>query len=273
MVESTETQLGQEPRQEQQRPPEIQQAEQLTMKSLLEAGVHFGHQTRRWHPKMRPYIFTQRNGIHILDLKKTLGMLEDAMDIVRESVAAGKKILFVGTKKQAQETIIHEATRSGQLYIHTRWLGGTLTNFPTIQKRIDYLVNLENQRDKGEFLYLTKKEASKLEERILKLNRYFAGIKSMTEMPGLVYIVDPTREKIAVAEARRAGIPIVAIADTDCDVSQIDHPIPGNDDAIRSVRLITSKIADAALAGTLEAQSREQESLAAQAEGVAAPTA
>ena len=207
------------------------------------------------------YIFTQRNGIHIIDLQKTLGMLERACDFVQETAAEGKKVLFVGTKKQAQETIVTEATRCDMHYVHERWLGGTLTNFRTIQGRINYLIQLENQKAKGEFALLPKKEALRLDERIAKLNRYFAGVKTMTEMPGAIFIVDPTRERIAVAEARVVGVPIIAIADTDCNVDLIDHPIPGNDDAIRSVRLITGRLADAALSGADEAQMQEREEL------------
>ena len=223
--------------------------EPVTMKSLLEAGVHFGHQTRRWHPRMRQYIFTERNGIHILDLQQTLQMLEDAGSFIEETAASGKNILFVGTKKQAQETIASEATRSEMLYINQRWLGGTLTNFRTLRSRIDYLTSLEEQKDQGFFENLAKKEGLRLEDRIIKLNKFFGGIRDMKTMPGAVFIVDPVKERIAVDEARKVGIPIVAIADTDCNVDLIDYPIPGNDDAIRSVRLITGFIASAALTG------------------------
>ena len=257
----------------QERVQQEMEPQHLTMKSLLEAGVHFGHQTRRWHPRMRPFIFTQRNGIHIVDLQKTLGMLERAADFVQEIVADGKKVLFVGTKKQAQETVVAEATRADMLYVHQRWLGGTLTNFRTLQTRIDYLVRLEDQQARGEFGNLIKKEALRLEERINKLNRYFAGIKTMTSVPGVIFIIDPTKEKIAVAEARKMGVPIVAIADTDCNVDLIDHPIPGNDDAIRSVRLITTRIADAVIAGAAERESRLAEEAAAEAAAVAAGVA
>ena len=232
---------------------------QITMKALLEAGVHFGHQTRRWHPKMRPFVFTERNGIHIIDLQKTMNRLEASAEFIRQTAAAGRKVLFVGTKKQAQETIVAEAARAGMPYVSQRWLGGTLTNFSTIQTRIDYLVKQEDRRSKGEFAFLPKKEARLLEEKIAKLNRYFGGIKEMTEMPGALYIIDAAREDIAVAEAKKMGIPIVAIADTDCNVDLIDHPIPGNDDAIRAIRLITGRLADAVVEGTAEAQARRGE--------------
>mgnify|MGYP001244982901 CR=1 FL=1 len=229
---------------------ESMEPEPVTMKSLLEAGVHFGHQTRRWHPRMRQYIFTERNGIHILDLQQTLQMLEDAGRFIEGTAASGKKILFVGTKKQAQETIASEAIRSDMLYINQRWLGGTLTNFRTLRSRIDYLTSLEEQKEQGVFENLAKKEGLKLEDRIKKLNKFFGGIREMKTVPGAIFVVDPVKERIAVDEARKVGIPIVAIADTDCNVDLIDYPIPGNDDAIRSVRLITGYIATAALTGS-----------------------
>lgn len=219
------------------------------MKSLLEAGVHFGHQTRRWHPKMRPFIFTERNGIHIIDLQQTVRRLQVAVDFVRDLVASGQDILFVGTKKQAQEAIETEAKRCGMPYVNVRWLGGTLTNFPTIQARIDYLVRLEDQRARGEFAALPKKEQLKIDKEIAKLNRYFGGIKKMTRLPGALWIVDPTVERIAVMEARRMRIPIVAMVDTNCDPDEIDYPIPSNDDAIRAIKLMTGRIADAVLEG------------------------
>ncbi len=231
----------------------------ITMKALLEAGVHFGHQTRRWHPKMRPFVFTERNGIHIIDLQKTMNRLEASAEFIRETAATGKKILFVGTKKQAQDTILAESDRAVMPFVNQRWLGGTLTNFGTIQTRIDFLVKLEDRRSKGEFRFLPKKEARLLEEKIAKLNRYFGGIKEMTEMPGALYIIDAAREDIAVAEARKMGIPIVAIADTDCNVDLIDYPIPGNDDAIRAIRLITGRIAEAVIEGAAEAATRRGE--------------
>ena len=221
----------------------------ITMKSLLEAGVHFGHQKRRWNPKMRRYIFTHRNGIHIIDLQKTLRMLEEAASFVSDVAAEGKKVLMVGTKKQAQDTIVNESQRGNSFYITTRWLGGTLTNFKTIQSRIDYLVELETQKAKGEFGSYTKKEALKREASIARLNRYLGGIKEMTEMPGALFVIDIGKEAIAVAEARRVGIPIVALVDSDCDPDLIDYPIPGNDDAIRSIRLVTGRITNAIIEG------------------------
>ena len=226
-----------------------QDTEAITMKSLLEAGVHFGHQKRRWNPKMKRYIFTHRNGIHIIDLQKTLNLVEEAAAFLSEVAASGKKILMVGTKKQAQDTIVTEAERSNSLHISNRRLGGTLTNFKTIQKRIDYLVDLETRREQGDFSTLTKKESLKIDEKINKLNRNLSGIKEMTEMPGAMFIIDVGREEIAVAEANRVGIPIVALVDSDCDPDLIDHPIPGNDDAIRSVRLITGRMSDAIIGG------------------------
>ncbi len=221
----------------------------VTMKMLLEAGVHFGHQKRRWNPKMKQYIFAHRNGIHIIDLQKTLRMLDTAMEFMTDMVAQGNKVLMVGTKKQAQDSIIHEATKSGAFHITTRWLGGTLTNFKTIQSRIDYLVHLEQEQAKGEFTRLTKRESLKLEDTIRRLNRHLSGIKEMTEMPGVLFVVDIGKEHIAVAEARKVGVPIVALVDSDCDPDQIDYPIPGNDDAIRSIRLVTAKMAEAIVEG------------------------
>jgi small subunit ribosomal protein S2 len=231
----------------------------VTMKSLLEAGVHFGHRKRNWNPKMRQYIFAHRNGIHIIDLQKTLRKLDEARDFISDVAASGKKILMVGTKKQAVDTILAEAERSDAFYIATRWLGGTLTNFKTIQSRIDHLVQLETRKEKGEFEVLTKREALKLEYTIARLNRYLSGIKEMTEMPGAVFIIDVGKEAIAVAEAKRVGVPVVALVDSDCDPDQIDYPIPGNDDAIRSIRLVTGRIADAILDGNNRRMSLEAE--------------
>ena len=233
----------------------------ITMKSLLEAGVHFGHQKRRWNPKMRRYIFTHRNGIHIIDLQKTLRMLEEAAGFVSDVAAEGKKVLMVGTKKQAQDTIVNESQRANSYYITTRWLGGTLTNFKTIQSRIDYLVELETQQAKGEFTSYTKKEALKREASIARLNRYLGGIKEMTEMPGALFVIDIGKEAIAVAEARRVGIPIVALVDSDCDPDLIDYPIPGNDDAIRSIRLVTGRITNAIIEGMNRHSAFEYEEL------------
>ena len=221
----------------------------VTMKSLLEAGVHFGHQRRRWNPKMRQYIFAHRNGIHIIDLQQTLQFLERAAAFVEEVGAQGKAIIFAGTKKQAQDTIFSEAQRCGAFYINTRWLGGTLTNFTTIQKRIDYLVDLEQRKGKGELFSLPKKEALKLNDQITRLNRYLGGIKEMTARPGALFVVDVGKESIAVNEAKRVGVPVVALVDTDCNPSDIDYPIPGNDDAIRSIRLVTAHMADAYIEG------------------------
>ena len=229
---------------------ETQTPEHVTMKSLLEAGVHFGHQKRRWNPKMRRYIFARRNGIHIIDLQKTLRMLEIAAEFITTVAADGKKILMVGTKKQAHDTISSEAQRANAFHITTRWLGGTLTNFKTIQSRIDYMVELETRKAKGEFERLTKKEALKLDGNIARLNRYLGGIKEMTEMPGALFVIDVGKEAIAVAEARRVGVPIVALVDSDCDPDLIDYPIPGNDDAIRSIRLVTGRMASAIIEGT-----------------------
>jgi small subunit ribosomal protein S2 len=216
-----------------------------TIKQLLEAGAHFGHQTGRWHPRMKNYIFTKRNGIHIIDLEKTVVMLDKAGAFVREVVSSGKSVLFVGTKKQAQESIKEEATRCGMYYVNLRWLGGMLTNFTTIQARIDQLVRMEDQQARGEFGRLTKKEILKLNEKIEKLNRQMGGFKEMTALPGALFIIDPTKERIALAEAKRMGIPVVAIVDTNCNPDEIDHPIPANDDAIRAIKLICSKMADA----------------------------
>ncbi len=242
-----------------------------TMKSLLEAGVHFGHQRRRWNPKMRRYIFAHRNGIHIIDLQQTLRHLEQAAAFVEDVAAQGQKIVLLGTKKQATDTIVSEAERSGAFHISTRWLGGTFTNFRTIQSRIDYLVELETRRDKGEFDLLTKKEGLKLNEAIARLTKYLGGIKEMTEMPGALFVIDIGKEGIAVAEARRVGVPIVALVDTDCDPSLIDYPIPGNDDAIRSIRLVTARIGDAIIEGKNRAAAMEAELSEGSPDDVEAP--
>lgn len=221
----------------------------VSMKSLLEAGAHFGHQTRRWDPRMKPFIFTQRNGIHIIDLQQTVRRLEEAAAWVSDLVANGGTLLFVGTKKQAQETIQAEAIRCGSPYVNTRWLGGTLTNFSTIQGRIDHLVRLEDALARGEFTRHSKKELLDIEEEIERLNRHFGGIKEMTRLPGAIYVVDPTMEYISVAEANRMSIPLVAMSDTNSNPNLIDYPVPSNDDAIRAVRLVTARIADAVLEG------------------------
>lgn len=222
---------------------------QVTMKALLETGVHFGHRTRKWNPKMKPYIFTERNGIHIIDLQQTLRSIRDAYELVRDTVANGGTILFVGTKRQAQETIAREAMRAGQPYVNERWLGGTLTNWRTISQRIDHLKDLERRRDEGEFELLTKKEALMNEREIEKLNIRLGGIRDMKRLPDLLFVVDVFREDTAVREANILDIPIVAVVDTNCDPEMIDYVIPANDDAIRAIKLITSVMADAVLEG------------------------
>ncbi len=236
----------------------------VTMKSLLEAGVHFGHQTRRWNPKMRKFIFTERNGIHILDLQQTVHLLADARNFVRDLVAEGGTLLFVGTKRQAQGAIETEARRCGMPFVTTRWLGGTLTNFHTIQNRIDHLVRMEDAKARGEFEYYPKKERLKLEEEIVRLNRYFGGIKEMTALPSAVFLIDTEKESIAVAEALRINLPIVSLVDTNCDPDVIDYPVPSNDDAIRAIKLITSLMADAVLEGLTAREFAEQASLEAE---------
>jgi small subunit ribosomal protein S2 len=226
-------------------------AESISVKQLLEAGAHFGHLTGHWHPRMKSYIFTQRNGIHIIDLEQTVVMLDRAYNYVRDLISNGQSILFVGTKKQAQDIVEDEAKRCSTYYVNQRWLGGMLTNFGTIQARIDYLVRLEDQRDKGELDYLPKKEKMKVEKQIARLNKLLGGFKEMTTVPGAIFIIDPTKEKIALAESKKVGIPIVAIVDTNCDPQGIDYPIPANDDAIKAIKLICSKIADAVLEGKM----------------------
>jgi small subunit ribosomal protein S2 len=221
----------------------------LTMKELLEAGVHFGHQTKRWNPKMQKYIFGERNGIYIIDLQKTLKKFREAYAYMRDLAALGGTVLFVGTKKQAQESVFEEATRCGMFYVNHRWLGGTLTNFATIRKSIARLKKLDEMSETGEYERLPKKEVIGLERERAKLQNTLVGIKNLDRLPSAVFIIDPKKEKIAVEEARRLAIPIVAIVDTNCDPTGIDHPIPGNDDAIRAVRLITSRMADAILEG------------------------
>ncbi|ARU62485.1 30S ribosomal protein S2 [Tumebacillus avium] len=221
----------------------------ISMKQLLEAGVHFGHQTRRWNPKMSRYIFTERNGIYIIDLQKTVKKVEEAYNFVRDLSAEGKDLLFVGTKKQAQDSVKEEAERAGQYFVNQRWLGGTLTNFSTIQKRINRLKKLETMEQDGTFEVLPKKEVIILKKEMERLEKFLGGIKDMRGIPGALFIIDPRKERIAVAEARKLGIPIVAIVDTNCDPDEIDYVIPGNDDAIRAVKLLTGKIADAILEG------------------------
>ena len=221
----------------------------VSMKSLLEAGVHFGHQTRRWNPKMAPYIYTERNGIYIIDLQKTVKKLEEAYNFVRQLSENGQSLLFVGTKKQAQEAIKDEAARCGQYYVNARWLGGMMTNFRTIRKRIDRMDQLAKMKENGTFELLPKKEVAKLELEMEKLDKYLGGVKNMKTLPKAMFIVDPHKERIAVAEARKLNIPIVAIVDTNCNPDEIDYVIPGNDDAIRAVKLIAGAMADAVLEG------------------------
>ena len=244
----------------------------VSMKQLLEAGVHFGHQTRRWNPKMAKYIFTERNGIYIIDLQKTVKKLDEAYNFVRDVAAEGGSILFVGTKKQAQESIREEATRCGMHYVNARWLGGMLTNFRTIRRRIDRLNQLKTMESDGTFDMLPKKEVVKLNLEIEKLEKFLGGIKEMKQLPGALFIVDPRKERIAVAEAKKLGIPIVAIVDTNCDPDEIDYVIPGNDDAIRAVKLISGTIASAIVEGkegqmgAAEAEAKENETDEAAAE-------
>ena len=221
----------------------------VSMKQLLEAGVHFGHQTRRWNPKMAPYIFTERNGIYIIDLQKTVKKLEEAYMFVRDTTANGGEILFVGTKKQAGDSVKEEAERCGMHYVNARWLGGMLTNFKTIRRRIERLSQLRKMEEDGTFELLPKKEVIKLKLEIEKLEKFIGGIKNMGQIPAALFVVDPKKEKIAVSEARKLGIPIVAIVDTNCDPDEVDYVIPGNDDAIRAVKLIAGAMANAVLEG------------------------
>ncbi len=221
----------------------------ISMKQLLEAGVHFGHQTRRWNPKMAEYIFTERNGIYIIDLQKTVKKVEEAYKFIAEVAANGDSVLFVGTKKQAQDSIKEEALRVGMYYVNTRWLGGMLTNFKTIKKRIDRLEQLFKMEENGTFDLLPKKEVSKLMAEREKLEKYLGGIKDMKKLPGAMFVVDPRKEKIAIAEAKKLGIPVVAIVDTNCDPEEVDYVIPGNDDAIRAVKLIAGAMANAIIEG------------------------
>ena len=239
----------------------------ISMKQLLEAGVHFGHQTRRWNPKMAPYIFTERNGIYIIDLQKTVKKFDEAYMFVREIAAEGKDVLFVGTKKQAQESIKEEATRCGMPYVNARWLGGMLTNFTTIKLRIKRLAQLHAMQEDGTFDMLPKKEVVKLQLQIEKLEKFLGGITEMKRMPGAMFVVDPRKEKNAVQEAKKLGIPIIAIVDTNCDPDEIDYVIPGNDDAIRAVKLIAGAIADGVIEG------RQGEQNAPETEEAAAPAA
>lgn len=241
----------------------------ISMKALLEAGVHFGHQTRRWNPKMKPYIFTERNGIYIIDLQKTVRKVEEAYNFVRDVVADGGKILFVGTKKQAQEAIETEAKRCGMFYVNQRWLGGMLTNYQTISKRVDRLYELEKMEEDGIFDLLPKKEVMELNHERDRLEKYLGGIKEMQGLPDAIYVVDPKKEDIAVREARILHIPVVAIIDTNCDPDIIDYPIPGNDDAIRAVKLLTETMANAVLEAK---QGEETEAVEETEESVAEET-
>ena len=229
----------------------------VSMKQLLEAGVHFGHQTRRWNPKMKKYIFTERNGIYIIDLQKTVKKLDEAYNYVKEVAAEGGDILFVGTKKQAQESIRDEALRCGMHYVNARWLGGMMTNFKTMRTRIDRLNQLKTMQADGTFDMLPKKEVMKHLAEIEKLEKYLGGVKEMKKLPGALFIVDTRKERNAIAEAHRLGIPVVAIADTNCDPDEIDYPIPGNDDAIRAIRLISSIMANAMIEGRQGEQTEE----------------
>ena len=231
----------------------------VSMKQLLEAGVHFGHQTRRWNPKMKPFIFTARNDIHILDLQQTVTRFNEAYKFIVNLTANGDSLLFVGTKKQAQEAVAEEAERSGQYYVNFRWLGGMLTNFQTIQKRIRYLRDLEARKERGEFERLPKKEAQHLEEERARLERTLGGIKDMRRLPGAIFVIDTKKEHTAVLEARRLEIPVIALADTNTDPDEMDYPIPANDDAIRAVRLLCQKIADAAVEGRRQAEAHQKD--------------
>jgi len=246
------------------------------MKQLLEAGVHFGHQTRRWNPKMAEYIFTERNGIYIIDLQKTVKKIEEAYFFIREISMNGGDVLFVGTKKQAQDSIKEEAERSEQYFVNARWLGGMLTNFKTIRKRIDRLNQLEGMEKNGMFDVLPKKEVIKLRGEMEKLEKYLGGIKNMKKLPGAMFIVDPRKERNAILEARKLGIPVVAIVDTNCDPDEVDYVIPGNDDAIRAVKLIAAKVADAIIEGRqgeqLSTESNEAENKINETDAVAEET-
>ncbi len=238
----------------------------ISMKQLLEAGVHFGHQTRRWNPKMAEYIFTERNGIYIIDLQKTVKKVEEAYYFVKDIAAEGKSILFVGTKKQAQDSIKEEAERVGMYFVNARWLGGMLTNFKTIQKRIERLAQINKMEEEGTFDLLPKKEVIKLKAQRDKLEKYLGGIKDMKTLPGALFVVDPRKEKIAISEAKKLGIPVVAIVDTNCDPDEVDYVIPGNDDAIRAVKLIASTMANAIIEGRQGSDMAEIEAESAEAD-------
>ena len=231
----------------------------VSMKALLESGVHFGHRPQRWNPKMKPYIFTERNGVHIIDLQQTIAAMNMACRLIQDTVAGGGAVLFVGTKQQAQETILQEAQRCEMPYVNQRWLGGTLTNWSTIRKRIDYLLNLEARRDRGDFERLTKKEALGLQRQIEKLDNRLGGIREMRDPPDLLFVTDVRRESTAVKEANKLNIPVIAMVDTNCNPDPIDYLIPANDDAIRAIKLITSKMADAVLEGIAQRKGQEPE--------------
>jgi small subunit ribosomal protein S2 len=245
----------------------------VTMRQLLEAGVHFGHQTRRWNPKMRPFIFAERNGIHIIDLAQTVQRLDVAVDFARETVARGDSVLFVGTKKQAQEPVAEEATRAGMPYINQRWLGGFLTNFVTIRKRLGLLEQLEAREAAGDFEWMTKKEASKLRDEMNRLRRTLGGVRKLRRIPGAIFVIDPQREKIAVTEARKLEMPVIGTGDTNIDPDQLDYVIPANDDAIRAIRLLCRVIADGCLQGAEERASRAEAAPELEAEAEGAETA
>ena len=270
------SQIGAAPTAAPERPPEPrpqppQGREPITMKSLLEAGVHFGHQTRRWNPTMKRYIFTQRNGIHIIDLQQTLGMINEAYKDMVQLVANGGKVMFIGTKRQAQDVIQAEADRCGMWYVNQRWLGGTLTNFQTIRTRISYMLELQQKRDQGYFRLLPKKDGVRMRDTLNRLEKYFTGMRDMNELPQAIFAIDIGREDICVAEARRLGIKVFAIVDSDCNPNLVDHIIPGNDDAVRSIRLVTNRMASAVLEGlaqreaALQAEMEEMQSMAADA--------
>jgi len=239
----------------------------VPMKALLEAGVHFGHRTRRWNPKMKPYIFTERNGIHIIDLQQTITRLNHAYEVVRDTVASGGSVLFVGTKKQAQETIVQEASRAVMPYVEQRWLGGTLTNWRTIRQRIDYLVESEKQQARGEFARFIKKEALLREREIVRLNHRLGGLKEMRRLPNLLFVIDVRRDALAIKEANTLGIPVIAMVDTNCDPEPIDYVIPSNDDAIRAIKLIVNTMANAAVEGRTMLVSMQAEEEEAGVEG------
>ena len=231
----------------------------LPLRSLLDAGVHFGHQTKRWNPKMRPFIYGARNGIHIIDLDQTTRLFKKAYDFIVEAVGRGGGVLFVGTKRQAQDIVIEEARRSGMYFVTNRWLGGTLTNFRTIKQGLDRLRTLERMKEDGTYEQLLKKEVSKLEKERERLEKYLGGLKGMGNVPAAIFVIDPHQESIAISEARKLGVPVVAITDTNCDPDLVDFVIPGNDDAIRSIRLITARIADAALEGSHRRKDNERD--------------